>query len=89
MRVESEQVEVHLYGLLRLRADQNAPGAESVMRIRPEAGETVRGALDRLGISEEEFSNVFYNGRLSGGEDMLKPGDRIGVFPFNMSLLYC
>jgi hypothetical protein len=47
--------------------------------------------LQRLGIDPEaEVSNVFINGRYTyaaGGRDVVD-GDRLGVFPKNMGMLY-
>ena len=80
---------MHLYGALRRHAAQKEASGESVAWLDAQLGDTVRDALRRLGIPENEVSNVFHNGRLAAGEDTLEDGDRVGVFPLNISLLYC
>ncbi len=82
-------IEVHLYGALRGRAAQQEVSRESVVRLDVHPGNTVGDALRRLSIADGEVSNIFRNGRLAAREDVLKPGDRLGVFPPNISLLYC
>lgn len=44
--------------------------------------------LDRIGIDLEETSNVFLNGKLSPPQRPVRDGDRLGVFPRDMALLY-
>ena len=83
------QVAVHVYGALRCYAAQKAVSGESVVWLDVRPSEAVGDALRRLGIRDDEVGNVFHNGRLAANEDMLKRGDRVGVFPTNMSLLYC
>ncbi len=89
MRADASRVEVHLYGVLRKYAVQQEVSRESVVRLDVRPGNTVGDALRRLSIADGEVSNVFRNGRLAAREDALKPGDRLGVFPPNISLLYC
>ena len=62
---------------------------ESVVWLDCNPGDTVGDAIQRLNIAGREVSNVFHNGRLAAGEEALQPGDRLGVFPTNISLLYC
>jgi hypothetical protein len=52
-------------------------------------GGTVADALRRLDIAAAEVGNVFRNGRLAEVGDVVRAGDRLGVFPSDMSLLYC
>jgi hypothetical protein len=64
-------------------------GLESVVWLDHRPGITVQDALAGMDISDDEVSNVFLNGRLATREAKLRPNDRLGVFPSNMSLLYC
>ena len=89
MPTHADWIEVHLYGALRSYAAQKEVGRESVAWLDLQPGSTVGDALRRLGIGDGEVSNVFRNGRLAAREDTLQPGDRLGVFPLNISLLYC
>lgn len=82
-------VEVWLYGKLRRFAPHGRPGANSVLLVEAVPGEAIEGLLERLGIPMPEVSNVFLNGRLAGVGQEVKEGDRLGLFPDDMSLLYC
>lgn len=83
-------VEIRLYGRLRLYAPAQDPQADSVVALAVPEGETVEGALRRIGIDRrQEVSHIFVNGALSDdGALALSDGDRVGVFPKNMGLLY-
>lgn len=80
---------MHLYGVLRCHAAQKLVSGESVVWLDIQPGDTVGNTLKRLDICDSEVGNVFRNGRLAVGEDTLKGGDRVGIFPTNISLLYC
>lgn len=83
-------VEIRLYGGLRRYAPARDPCGESVVTLAIPDGESVEGALRRLGIDcGQEVSHIFVNGVLCrDGADKLRERDRIGVFPRNMALLY-
>lgn len=85
-------VEVRLYGSLRRFAEDAAASTESIAHVPWREGDTVEAVLRRLGIDpDREVSNIFVNGRYHYGARQLKVADgvRLGVFPRNMSLLYC
>jgi molybdopterin converting factor small subunit len=44
--------------------------------------------LDKFGILEAEVSHVFVNGRYSGFGKEVSEGDRIGIFPKNMAIIF-
>lgn len=50
--------------------------------------ETIDDILNFYGIKKEETSHLFVNGTYSGLNKKVKDGDRVGLFPKNMSLLY-
>ena len=67
-------IELNLYASL----------ARSVPRMGPvEIGEntTILGLLRRLGVPMEKVKIVFLNGLHASGEEILRDGDRVGVFP--------
>jgi hypothetical protein len=71
-------LEVHLYGELRryaanLRPDADAGTGESVVLLEPQAGETVRTALERLGVPLAGVCHVFLNGRLLSTRNGMAP----------------
>ncbi len=82
-------VQVWLYGRLRRLASQTDVGSNSIVAVEISKGETVQGVLKRLGLGTEEVSNIFLNGRLAGLGQEVTDQDRIGLFPQDMSLLYC
>ena len=48
----------------------------------------VSDVLDVLGISESDISHIFVNNRYSGIGKEIKEGDRIGIFPNNMAIMF-
>jgi molybdopterin converting factor small subunit len=44
-------------------------------------GITITGLLKRLGVPQEQVKIIFRNGIHAGGDEVLKDGDRLGVFP--------
>lgn len=68
------KVELNLYASL----------ARAVPRTGPvEIGEntTILGLLMRLGVPMDKVKIIFLNGLHASGDETLRDGDRIGVFP--------
>ena len=68
------KIELNLYASL----------ARSVSRTGPvEIGEntTILSLLRRLGIPMEKVKIIFLNGLHASGEETLRDGDRVGIFP--------
>jgi molybdopterin converting factor small subunit len=49
---------------------------------------TIADILNKYGIEEEDTGHLFVNGIYSGFSKKVKDGDRVGLFPSNMKLLY-
>jgi len=82
-------IEVHLYGKLRRFSDNLDPTRDSIVNLPVEEGDTIEDILRRIGIPNEEIgSNIFLNGEYSALKRRVRDGDRLGVFPDNMQLLY-
>jgi hypothetical protein len=81
-------IEVWLYGKLRRLAPEKGVAANSIVQVPTNGDETIQDILAHLGIAQEETSNIFQNGQLSVLERHVQDGDRLGVFPDDMSLLY-
>ncbi|MDO8691388.1 MAG: MoaD/ThiS family protein [Dehalococcoidia bacterium] len=81
-------IEVHLYGKLRRLARNRRTTAGSIVNLEYRAGDTIGRALARMGIALEETSNIFLNGELSAWTRLMDDGDRLGIFPDDMALLY-
>ena len=81
--------EVHLYGKLRRFSQQKDPKRESIVFVKIEKGDTIKDVVKRLNIPLNEVgSNIFLNGEYSGLTRPVKEGDRLGLLPDDMQLLY-
>ncbi len=82
-------IEVHLYGLLRRHAARSSVHEPSIAWVDLPEG-TVAEVLEALGVERRAVSNVFINGRFDPAalERTVRSGDRVGVFPTNMRMLY-
>ncbi|MCL5075480.1 MAG: MoaD/ThiS family protein [Chloroflexi bacterium] len=69
-------------------APQSDVDTDSIVRLGFEPGQTIEQVLARLGIAPQETSNIFLNGELLALTREVKDGDRLGVFPRDMGLLY-
>jgi len=82
-------IEVHLYGKLRRFTDNQDPSRDSIVYIPVEEGDTIEDIIRRVGIPLEALgSNIFLNGEYSALGRKVKDGERLGVFPNDMTLLY-
>lgn len=87
--VEARLIEVHLYGKLRRFATDSDPTADSIVYVSAARGETIEDILRKIGIPQEELGmNIFLNGEYSSLMRQVRSGDRLGVFPDDMQLLY-
>lgn len=82
-------IEVHLYGKLRRFSDNQNPKQESIVHVPVKDGDTIETIVRRLGIPlAEAGSNIFLNGEYSKLTRPVREGDRLGLFPDDMQLLY-
>lgn len=82
-------IEVHLYGKLRRYSNNLDPSRDSVIHIPAAEVETIEDIIQRIGIPREDLgNNVFLNGEYSDFTRKVKAGDRLGIFPDDMQLLY-
>lgn len=82
-------IEIHLYGKLRRFSKQKSPLRESIVLLDACNGDSIRSIVERIGIPMDELGrNIFLNGEYSGLDRPVKDGDRLGIFPDNMQLLY-
>ncbi len=82
-------IEVHLYGRLRRLAAQSGVWRPSITWVDLPEG-TVVQVIVALGIDLAEVSNVFVNGHYDAAalDRTVRSGDRIGLFPPDMRMLY-
>lgn len=50
--------------------------------------ETIEDILKKFAIEKDDTYHLFVNGIYSGFKKTVKDGDRVGIFPLNMALLY-
>jgi molybdopterin converting factor small subunit len=84
------KLKVKLYGTLKEKVKSSVLSGEDSERLSVNGKETFRvsDALDVLGISESEISHIFVNNRYCGIAKEVKDGDRIGLFPKNMAIMF-
>ena len=81
-------IELHLYGKLRRFAPKQEIVGESVVMAHCEPGDCIGDVLTRMGVPHAETSNIFINGDLCALSKDVEDGQRVGVFPDDMALLY-
>ncbi len=82
-------IDVHLYGKLRRFSRDSDPRRESVLPMEARGEETISDIIGRIGIPHEELGrNIFLNGEVSALDRKVEDGDRLGIFPDDMQLLY-
>jgi hypothetical protein len=80
-------IEIHLYGKLRSLVPGSSASEDTTMMLEFVENETFAQLVQRLGLKPDDIGDCFINGNLAKSEHVLKDGDRLGVFPFNMVLL--
>jgi len=81
-------IEVHLYGKLRRFTDNLDPARESIIKVPAKNGDTIGDVARRIGIPREQIgTNIFHNGEYRTLERKVQDGDRVGLFPPDMSIL--
>ncbi len=83
-------IKVKLYGDLREKAPQHNSnaGAPSTLNLEDNEIETVFDILKKFNIKETEISHIFVNHKYSKLQKEVKNGDRVGLFPKNMGLIF-
>ena len=75
-------IEVHLYGKLRRFTDNQDPSRDSIITAPVRDGDSIESIVQRIG------NNIFLNGEYSALKRKVSDGDRLGIFPDDMQLLY-
>jgi hypothetical protein len=81
---------VKLYGKLKenikkFDLDENLPLS---ININPDEVHSVNDILEKFALTEEELSHIFVNSKYCGIDKQVNNGDRVGLFPKNMALLF-
>ena len=83
-------ISVKLYGDLREKLPHKKyyVGIPNTLKIETDKVKTVLDILKELDIDDDEISHIFVNGIYSGAGKLVKEGDRVGVFPKRMGLMF-
>lgn len=81
-------MEVRLYGRFAALAGVRSAMEEAVRRVPVKDGATIGDVLQQLDIAAGDVGHLFLNGQYSGMRRRVRPGDRLGVFPREMALIY-
>ena len=83
-------IRIKLYGDLREKLPhvKNEISAPNTLNIKPDKIETILDILNKFNIAEDEISHVFINNKYSKIESQVKDGDRIGLFPKRMGIIF-
>ncbi|MFX1373404.1 MAG: MoaD/ThiS family protein [Promethearchaeota archaeon] len=83
-------IKLKLYGDLREKIIQSSYsiGIPSSIDIKIEGISTVSDLLNKFGINKEEISHIFVNNIYSTPKKEIKDGDRIGIFPKRMGIIF-
>jgi molybdopterin converting factor small subunit len=80
-------IEVHLYGRFRELVPGSHADEDTVIMCDYVAGETFERFVKRLGVQTSDLGDCFVDGNLAKLTVVIKDGDRVGLFPFNMRLI--
>jgi len=83
-------IKIKLYGDLREKTTRSniGNGVPSTLTIEIDKIKTVLDILNKFSIKEREISHIFVNSKYSGLKKEVKNGDRIGIFPKRMGILF-
>jgi len=81
---------IKLYGILGEKANETEllPGLPRTIRIDKSNINNVMDILEKLNIAEEEISHIFINNQYCGAGYNVRDGDRVGIFPKKMALMF-
>lgn len=73
------RIEINLFASLAVYAPAGEGRGSRFLNV--ETGMTIREVLKRLGVPLDSVKMIFLNGVHGNGGEVLKEGDRVGVFP--------
>ncbi|MFW9900391.1 MAG: MoaD/ThiS family protein [Candidatus Thorarchaeota archaeon] len=81
---------IKLYGDLRKNIDHlpRYHRETNTLKIEINNIKNVLDILHKLSINKEEISHIFVNNKYSKLEKEVKNGDRVGIFPKRMAILF-
>jgi sulfur-carrier protein len=73
------KIEIHLFASLTKYLPAGGVDKTVVMDVSP--GTSIKDILNQIGIPRAEIKLIFLNGIHARDSDILKDGDRLGIFP--------
>ncbi len=73
------KIELRLYASLGAFMPEKMAGNPWMMEVKE--GATIKSLLQQLKVPREDIKVVFLNGIHARDDDVLKEGDRVGIFP--------
>ncbi|MGD9034547.1 MAG: MoaD/ThiS family protein [Desulfobacteraceae bacterium] len=73
------KIELRLFASLAAFMPEKKAGKPLAMEVSD--GTTIRDLLQQLKVPRKDIKVIFLNGVHASDEDVLKEGDRVGVFP--------
>ncbi|MCL4440141.1 MAG: MoaD/ThiS family protein [Eubacteriales bacterium] len=77
-----------LYGKFRDKVAGSAVGKECFLEMEINEGDTIASVMERLDIAPDDVAHIFLNYQYSTANRKLHHGDRLAIFPIEMSVLY-
>ncbi|MFX1574895.1 MAG: MoaD/ThiS family protein [Promethearchaeota archaeon] len=81
---------VKFYGDLKrkISLEDEDNGIPKTLEIKCNNLSTILDILENFNINEEEISHIFVNGNLCKLDKSIKDGDRVGIFPRKMGIIF-
>lgn len=73
------KIELKLYASFRQYLPEESKNDQGMFQVRE--GITIDGILEELKIPREAVKIMFLNGTHARGDEVLREGDRLGIFP--------
>ena len=73
------KIEVRLYASLAVFLPEKTGGNSLTMEVND--GSTIRDLLQQMNVPKKQIKVIFLNGIHAKEGDILKDGDRVGIFP--------
>jgi len=81
-------ISVYLYGKFREKVPGSAVDTECMLEMEVNEGDTIASIMEKLSITPEDVAHIFLNYQYSAPTRKIRSGDRLAIFPIEMSVLY-
>lgn len=81
-------IDVYLYGKFREKVPGSSVTGECMLKIPVGPGDIIMDVMERLEITPDDVAHIFLNYQYSAPTRKIRPGDRLAIFPIEMSVLY-